>query len=129
MSECLFCSSNYESVFKSVFKETAHNYVVFDNYPSSRGHVLIISKGHYCTLSEAPVEVLLDAAQLIQIILKELKSTLNPDGFNVGVNDGPAAGQSIPHLHIHIIPRYHGDHPNPKGGLRAVLPQTFRYIG
>ena len=51
----------------------------------------------------------------------------NPDGFNIGINDGPAAGQTIAHLHIHLIPRYEGDLPDPRGGVRWIIPSKAKY--
>lgn len=57
----------------------------------------------------------------------ELDETLQPDGFNIGINDGAAAGQTVPHLHLHLIPRYRGDAPDPRGGVRWVLPAKAKY--
>lgn len=57
----------------------------------------------------------------------ELARIFQPDGFNVGINDGAAAGQTVPHLHVHLIPRYRGDVPDPRGGVRWVLPAKAKY--
>jgi diadenosine tetraphosphate (Ap4A) HIT family hydrolase len=59
----------------------------------------------------------------------ELERHHHPDAFNVGVNDGPAAGQTVPHCHIHLIPRYHGDVADPRGGVRWIIPGKAKYWG
>jgi len=56
-----------------------------------------------------------------------LLKTFNPDGFNVGINDGPSADQTVPHLHIHLIPRFKGDHEVPRGGVRWIIPEKAKY--
>jgi len=57
----------------------------------------------------------------------ELLASHAPQGFNIGINDGPAAGQTVPHLHIHLMPRYSGDQPDPRGGVRWVIPEKAKY--
>jgi diadenosine tetraphosphate (Ap4A) HIT family hydrolase len=64
---------------------------------------------------------------LIDEAKRRLTQELRPDGFNIGVNDGEAAGQTIPHLHIHLIPRYKGDRPDPRGGVRWIIPDKADY--
>lgn len=126
MKDCIFCLENARHS-KEIIKETIWNYVCFDAYPASRGHVLIIPKQHYATWSETPTEVLQDACLLITEMQQYLFREFSPDGFNIGVNSGVAAGQTVNHMHIHIIPRYIGDHPNPRGGIRAVIPSRTTY--
>lgn len=106
-----------------------NNYAVWfrDGFPVSRGHSLVITRRHVGSLFETTVEereallALLDAARAAA--LAEFK----PDGFNIGVNDGVAAGQTVPHLHIHLIPRYIGDVQDPRGGIRWVVPEHADY--
>lgn len=107
--------------------ENEHGYAIRDLYPISAGHTLIVLKRHEGSFFKAgPVErtallCLLDEAKIA------LDSEFRPAGFNVGINDGIPAGQTIPHLHIHLIPRYVGDTVDPRGGVRWVLPAKARY--
>jgi len=100
---------------------------VSDAYPVSPGHTLIVPRRHvdsYFALDRAERDAmneLLDRAQ------RGLAESLRPAAYTIGINDGPAAGQSIPHVHIHLIPRYHGDRENPRGGVRWVLPDKADY--
>jgi len=100
---------------------------VRDGFPVSPGHTLIIARRHvgsFFDLVGAEREgllALLDAARA------QMQQELLPDGFNIGINDGPAAGQTVPHLHMHLIPRYKGDVPDPRGGVRWVIPEKADY--
>lgn len=98
-----------------------------DGFPVSPGHTIIIPRRHIASLFEAT-----DAEQ--QSLLKALShakaildTTHHPDGYNIGINHGVAAGQTVFHLHIHLIPRYTGDCDDPRGGVRWVLPEKARY--
>jgi diadenosine tetraphosphate (Ap4A) HIT family hydrolase len=98
-----------------------------DGFPVSPGHTVIIARRHFPTLfeaTEAEQMALLKALHVCKGILDERHS---PDGYNIGINQGAAGGQSVPHLHIHVIPRYKGDREDPKGGVRWVLPDKARY--
>ena len=106
---------------QSVLSENELAYVRLDNHSLSRGHVLVVPKRHVADFFEmtnqeqsAVLELLRKAKQLIH-------AEHSPDGYNVGVNIGQAAGQSRMHVHVHLIPRYLGDVPNPMGGVRCVL--------
>ena len=95
---------------------------LLDKEPASRGHTLVVPKRHCSSFFDlTPAEVGACFALLSEQRTK-LRGELSPDGFNVGVNDGAAAGQSIEHTHWHLIPRYQGDHPDPRGGVRHVMP-------
>ena len=101
--------------------------LILYGYPVSPGHSLVIPKRHVGSFFEvtqferAALFALLDRA-------KELVAHQHqPDGYNIGINDGAAAGQTVPHLHIHLIPRYDGDQPDPRGGVRWVIPQKADY--
>ena len=98
-----------------------------DRFPVSPGHTLIITKRHIPSFFEASEE----ERKAIDVALQEMKVFLDekflPDGYNIGVNCGETAGQSVPHLHVHLIPRYKGDMQNPKGGVRGVIPSKQSY--
>jgi diadenosine tetraphosphate (Ap4A) HIT family hydrolase len=98
-----------------------------DGFPVSPGHTVVIPKRHFPTLfeaTEAEQMALLRALNHCKTLLDELH---HPDGYNIGINHGTAGGQSVPHLHIHVIPRYLGDKADPKGGVRWVLPEKAKY--
>ena len=103
-------------------------FVIKDGYPVSDGHVLIVPKRHspdYFSLTEAEIQ---DANRLIQIMRKQISEKYAAvTGFNVGINSGESAGQTIFHCHIHLIPRRDGDTPNPRGGVRGVIPDKMSY--
>jgi diadenosine tetraphosphate (Ap4A) HIT family hydrolase len=100
----------------------------YDSYPVSAGHCLITPRRHVAEYFEATAE----EKAAIWALVDEMKITIdrdyNPDGYNIGVNIGKAAGQSVPHIHIHMIPRYWGDVENPKGGVRGVIPHKQKYV-
>jgi diadenosine tetraphosphate (Ap4A) HIT family hydrolase len=101
--------------------------VIRDAYPVSLGHTLVIPRRHvgsFFDLTAAEQEALLS---LLAIAKARLDDELKPDGHNIGVNDGLAAGQTVPHLHIHLIPRYSGDVPDPRGGIRWLFPDKADY--
>lgn len=98
-----------------------------DAYPISPGHTLIIPRRHtgsFFSLSpeerDAVLALLDEARDSIDAIFK-------PDGYNIGINDGKAAGQTVPHLHVHLIPRYLGDQADPRGGVRWIFPEKAKY--
>jgi diadenosine tetraphosphate (Ap4A) HIT family hydrolase len=98
-----------------------------DGYPVSPGHSLIVPKRHtgsFFTLSEQERLALL---ALLDQAKAAAEAELRPDGYNIGINDGPAAGQTVPHLHIHLIPRFEGDQADPRGGVRWVIPEKADY--
>ncbi|MBS1258878.1 MAG: AP-4-A phosphorylase [Candidatus Scalindua arabica] len=99
--------------------------VVYDKYPVSPGHILIIAKRPVTRFSELTKQEKFDLIELIDWTVQYLEKTLEskPDGFNIGINDGEAAGQTIEQLHFHVIPRYHNDVPDPRGGIRYVIPE------
>jgi diadenosine tetraphosphate (Ap4A) HIT family hydrolase len=99
----------------------------YDSYPVSPGHVLLIPRRHVDTLFELDPTEREDLFDLLLEVRGMLESEYSPDGFNVGVNIGHAAGQTVMHLHIHVIPRYLGDIDHPEGGVRAVIPHLAKY--
>ena len=107
--------------------ETEHFFAIEDGYPVSPGHLLVISKElkpDFFALSDAERLELPSAILLAKAWVEERH---NPDGFNVGMNCGEAAGQTVMHFHCHVIPRYSGDMADPRGGVRGVIPEKQGY--
>lgn len=116
MNNCFFCEYS-----KDVAYENEHSFAIFDEYPVSKGHMLVITKNHTNSLDSLTMSEIHDIIHLIKLCIKHLDNTYRPDGYNIGFNYREAAGQTIFHLHIHIIPRYMNDVPNPKGGIRNIF--------
>jgi diadenosine tetraphosphate (Ap4A) HIT family hydrolase len=104
-------------------------FAFIDNFPVSPGHTLIIPKRIVASVFELEADEISACWSLLATQRAHLQATLNPSpqAFNVGINDGAVAGQTVAHAHIHLIPRYLGDHPNPRGGIRAVIPGKGSY--
>lgn len=98
-----------------------------DHFPVSKGHTLIVPKRFVSSVFELSDEEMMACWELLKREKVSLERELRPDGFNVGVNDGSVAGQTISHAHIHLIPRFKGDHPNPRGGVRGIIPGKADY--
>lgn len=122
---CPFCSPDSD---RTLFLESATAYAMFDKYPVSNGHLLVIPKKHcedYFQLTfkeQSACWFMMNKAKEI------LQQEMSPDGFNVGVNVNTSGGQTVPHVHIHLIPRYAGDVENPEGGVRGVIPDKRKYL-
>jgi diadenosine tetraphosphate (Ap4A) HIT family hydrolase len=98
-----------------------------DGFPVSPGHTVIIPKRHFATLFDATEPERLALLSALDRAKAMLDERHRPDGYNIGINQGKAGGQSVPHLHIHLIPRYIGDREDPRGGVRWVLPDKAKY--
>ena len=122
--ECLFCNKKKQKIIHS----SEFIYVVRDSFPVTKYHSLIIPHRHVSNFFDLNDKELND---LNKILKKQRKSLLDLDkeitGFNIGVNAGKDAGQSIMHCHIHLIPRRKGDVENPRGGVRGVIPSKQKY--
>lgn len=101
--------------------------VIRDAFPVSPGHTLVIPRRHVGSFFETTGAERASLLRLLDAARDALASELRPDGWNIGINDGPAAGQTVPHLHIHLIPRYAGDRADPRGGVRWVMPDKAKY--
>lgn len=99
----------------------------YDGYPISPGHALVVAKQVTPSLFDLPPLMRQHIWEAVSKVRSILQKRHSPDGFNVGLNDGPAAGQTINHAHIHVIPRYKGDQPDPRGGVRWIFPDKARY--
>lgn len=123
--DCLFCS---EEVGKRIVEEYSSVYAIEDAYPVTPGHHLIIPKRHTEDYFSMTTDEKKDAETLLVILKKKLsESDSSIKGFNVGMNCGEVAGQTISHAHIHLIPRREGDVEEPKGGVRGVIPEKQKY--
>ncbi|MDD1724249.1 MAG: HIT family protein [Methanospirillum sp.] len=119
---CIFCTPGADIIL-----ENLDAYARFDAHPVSPGHLLVIPKRHIGSLFEATPAELAGLWNLLEKAKQYLAERFNPNGYNIGVNDGTAAGQTIMHLHIHLIPRYTGDMDDPRGGVRGVIPGRQKY--
>jgi len=120
---CPFCHLDANRIMA----EDELTIVYRDGFPVSLGHSVIIPRRHFATLfdaTEAEQAALLKALAHAKDIIDKYHQ---PDGYNIGINHGQAGGQSVPHLHIHLIPRYRGDKEDPRGGVRWVLPDKAKY--
>lgn len=120
--DCPFCSGNL-----SIIAEGEHCFAIRDGYPVSEGHSLIISRRHVNDFSDLTEEEQAACLEMTAHIRKELEKEYRPEGFNIGINIGRAAGQTVFHSHIHVIPRYEGDMDDPRGGVRHVVKGKGHY--
>ena len=118
---CPFCDgTNYESERDLTFTKA-------DSYPVSKGHTLVIPKRHIPSYFECTDAERLELWSLVEEVKALLDHRFKPDGFNIGINIGVAAGQTVPRMHIHVIPRYFSDMDDPRGGVRGVIPEKQKY--
>lgn len=107
--------------------ENEHAVWIRDGYPVSPGHSLVIPRRHVGSFFEVSAQERAALLALLDEAKVAAEVEFSPDGFNIGINDGAAAGQTVPHLHIHLIPRFAGDLQDPRGGVRWVIPATADY--
>ena len=112
---------------KEKIAENDHAFAVYDKYPVSEGHTLVVPKKEITDLFELEAEEYHACFDLVKQVRKMLIDVYQPQGFNVGINNSPVAGQTVPHAHIHVIPRYEGDVKNPRGGIRNIIPEKGDY--
>jgi diadenosine tetraphosphate (Ap4A) HIT family hydrolase len=123
-TECIFCSEDNSG---RVFIDDDLGYARWDKNPVSLGHALIIPRRHVLSFFELETRELIDLYELLQKAKRQIDGLHKPDGYNIGINQGSSAGQTVEHLHIHLIPRYKGDVPEPRGGIRHVIPDKANY--
>ena len=112
-----------------IVKENDLAVLIHDAYPVSPGHCLVIPKRHIGSWFEATQEERTAMLMLLEDAKTLAVTAHPPDGYNIGINDGPAAGQTVPHLHMHLIPRFQGDVADPRGGVRWVIADKAKYWG
>ncbi len=124
MDSCFFCQHILEHDFAF---ENDLAVARYDDFPVNQGHLEVIPKRHVKDWWETTPEERIAIFDLLDQAKEILDQKYHPDGYNIGMNLGVDAGQSIMHLHVHLIPRYHGDVPNPRGGVRGILPSKQNY--
>jgi diadenosine tetraphosphate (Ap4A) HIT family hydrolase len=115
--DCIFCNYSHETIVA----ENELAVALLDGYPVSPGHLLVMPKRHFDDFFEATEDEVVAIYRVLRQAREYLTEWHHPDGFNVGVNVGKAAGQSVQHLHLHLIPRYTGDVERPRGGVRNLM--------
>jgi diadenosine tetraphosphate (Ap4A) HIT family hydrolase len=120
---CPFCRLEADRLIL----EDEFSLVIRDGFPVSNGHTLIVPRRHLLSFFETTHEERASLLAMLDTAKAELDQSLKPDGYNIGINDGAIAGQTVPHLHIHLIPRYEGDQPDPRGGVRWIFPEKADY--
>jgi len=98
-----------------------------DAYPVSLGHCLVIPRRHVSSWFEIDPQEQIAMLKLLETARQRVEENHKPSSYNIGINDGPAAGQTVPHLHMHLIPRYAGDQKDPRGGVRWLIPEKAKY--
>ena len=120
---CPFCSPDRDIVFH----ESDLVIGLWDQYPVSPGHALLIPRRHVAGWFDATPEEQQALTSALALVRAAIEESHHPDGYNIGVNSGEAAGQTVLHLHLHLIPRYQGDSDDPRGGVRHVIPGKADY--
>lgn len=123
-NNCPFCKVEAE---REILASTSLSIAFFDSFPVSPGHALVVPRRHVASFFDLTDDEKQDILKLAGQVKKIIDNECHPDGYNIGINVGEAAGQSIFHVHMHIIPRYKGDVPNPRGGVRGVIPSKQNY--
>lgn len=123
-NNCPFCKAESE---RDIIASSTLSVAFYDGFPVSPGHALIIPKRHVSSFFDLSQEERQDLFNLADSVKRIVEERYHPDGYNIGINVGEAAGQSIFHVHMHLIPRYQGDVPNPRGGVRGVIPAKQNY--
>jgi diadenosine tetraphosphate (Ap4A) HIT family hydrolase len=112
---------------RDLIYESGTTFAFYDKYPVSLGHALIVPKRLISNYFDLSIKEQMACWMMVNKVKSLLQNRFNPDGFNIGINIQDAAGQSVPHCHIHVIPRYTGDVEVPRGGVRGVIPGRQNY--
>jgi diadenosine tetraphosphate (Ap4A) HIT family hydrolase len=112
---------------RDLIYESGTTFAFYDKYPVSLGHALIVPKRLIANYFDLSIKEQMACWMMVNKVKSHLQNRFNPDGFNIGINIQDAAGQSVPHCHIHVIPRYTGDVEVPRGGVRGVIPGRQNY--
>ncbi|MBC8869904.1 MAG: HIT family protein [Planctomycetes bacterium] len=120
---CPFCDVSD----RAILGQSEHAFAMHDAFPVSQGHTLVIPRCHVADLFDLPECELVEVFALVGRMKNELLAEFSPAGFNIGINIGRDAGQTVKHAHVHIIPRYPSDVADPTGGVRNVIPGKGPY--
>lgn len=120
---CIFCAQDNPAV-NQIVAENGTCFARFDNFPAAPGHVEVVPRRHVVSFFDLTPGEAADVHDLIVTVRTLLDAGFAPDGYTIGVNEGRAAGRTVDHLHVHVIPRHVGDVADPRGGVRCVLPCT-----
>jgi len=126
-THCPFCEIINDAKTQRIIEQNDLALSVRDGFPVSDGHTLIIPKRHVSSFFDITQAERAALFELVDSAKAQLDEEFHPDAYNIGINDGAAAGQTVPHLHIHLIPRYKGDVLDPRGGVRWVKPDEAAY--
>ena len=121
--DCPFCELNPALIFH----ESELVVGLWDRYPVSPGHALLVPRRHITDWFDASMDEQQALIAGLEAAKREIEKEHAPDGYNIGINSGDAAGQTIFHLHVHLIPRYTDDEEDPRGGIRKLFPDRTRY--
>jgi Diadenosine tetraphosphate (Ap4A) hydrolase and other HIT family hydrolases len=124
---CPFCQILSGNTDKTILFENQSGFVIRDGFPITDGHTLIIPKLHIASFFDIILEQRNDLFTLVDQAKADLDTQYQPASYNIGINDGEAAGQTIAHLHIHLIPRYNEPDKDPRGGVRWLVPEKADY--
>lgn len=125
-TNCIFCEIQ-DDAKRIPVAQNELAFAIRDGYPVVNGHTLIIPKRHIRSFFDITEAERSSIFNLLTIAKNNLDQEFGPDAYNIGINDGQDAGQTVPHLHIHLIPRYKGDTEDPRGGIRWIMPDKADY--
>lgn len=120
-SDCIFCRKD------DLIHEGELTFISQDKYPVSPGHALIVPKRHVPNYFDCTKHEITELWDSVNLAKQMIEKDHQPDSYNIGINVSKVAGQSVPHTHIHLIPRYEGDVTDPRGGVRSVIPEKRTY--
>lgn len=120
-SDCIFCRR------VDLVHQGELTFISQDKYPASPGHMLIIPNRHVPNYFDCTKQEITDLWDNVKLAKQMVERDYKPDSYNIGINVSKVAGQSVPHTHIHLIPRYKGDVADPRGGVRNVIPKKRTY--
>ncbi|MDA8080354.1 MAG: HIT family protein [Actinomycetota bacterium] len=121
--KCVFCQ--YDR--RKAIVENDFGFSIFDLHPVTNGHCLVIPNEHNPDYFGLSIQVRKGLDELLMAVREHLEDSYSPDGYNIGINNGSAAGQMVMHAHIHVIPRYVGDTGDPRGGIRWIFPRRANF--